>query len=77
MSADAQRGASEPGRAPPRGAARGSLCPECRHVQSITSDKGSVFWLCRRSRADPRYPKYPPQPVVSCPGFERYPSTPA
>lgn len=53
------------------GAARLSLCPRCKHVQAITSAKGSVFWLCARSKEDARFPKYPPQPVVSCSGHER------
>jgi hypothetical protein len=51
--------------------ARSSLCPDCRHVQVITSARGSVFYLCKRSKDDPRFPKYPPQPVVVCAGHER------
>jgi hypothetical protein len=53
---------------PPRRSA--SLCASCRHVKTITSDKGSTFFLCKRSTSDARYPKYPPQPVVSCLGYE-------
>jgi hypothetical protein len=51
---------------PPRG-----LCPDCRHVRAITSERGSKFWLCELSKRDPRFPRYPPQPRVSCAGFER------
>ena len=47
------------------------LCPGCRHVRRIESAKGAVFFLCERSREDARYPKYPPQPVFACPGWER------
>ena len=50
---------------------RSGLCPECRHVKRVESERGSTFLLCRKSAADPRFPKYPPQPVVSGPGFER------
>lgn len=50
---------------PPR-----SLCERCRHVRVIQSAKGSVFLLCRRSEREPEYPKYPPQPVVDCRGFQ-------
>lgn len=50
---------------------RFGLCPQCRHVKQVSSERGSTFLLCRKSAADARYPKYPPQPVVSCPGFER------
>jgi hypothetical protein len=31
--------------------------------------KGSAFWLCERSRTDPRFSKYPPLPVRRCLGF--------
>lgn len=47
------------------------LCPDCRHVRAIRSERGSTFWMCERSKAEPMYPKYPPQPRVSCTGFER------
>ncbi len=47
------------------------LCETCAHLRQVTSARGSTFLLCERSRTDPRYPKYPPQPVVRCAGFER------
>jgi hypothetical protein len=31
---------------------------------------GSQFYLCDRSRTDPRYPKYPPLPKLECEGYE-------
>jgi hypothetical protein len=40
-------------------------------VKVVRSERDSTFFLCRKAAADPRFPKYPPQPVVSCPGFER------
>ena len=46
-----------------------SLCPRCVNVQVITNDRGSRFYRCRLSDVDPRFPKYPPQPVVECGGF--------
>ncbi|MBI3871851.1 MAG: hypothetical protein HY304_02105 [candidate division Zixibacteria bacterium] len=46
------------------------LCLSCRHVQRITSDRSSTFYLCTLSFADPRFAKYPSLPVRSCPGFE-------
>jgi hypothetical protein len=55
----------------PRGAEPNGLCPDCQHKKIVTSERGSKFLLCRLSAKDARYPKYPPQPVVSCPGFER------
>jgi hypothetical protein len=50
---------------------RAGLCESCRHARRVASSKGSEFWLCERSRTDPKYKKYPPLPVVSCPGHER------
>lgn len=57
---------SRPQREPPR-----SLCELCRHVRVIESAKGSRFLLCKRSEREPEFPKYPPQPVVECRGFQR------
>jgi hypothetical protein len=49
---------------------RSGLCPDCAHVKIVTSQRGSIFLLCLLSAEDPRFSKYPPQPVVSCEGFE-------
>lgn len=46
------------------------LCESCVHSRRIESAKGSVFWLCELSKHDPRMKKYPPLPVLSCPGYE-------
>ncbi|MBI3871854.1 MAG: hypothetical protein HY304_02120 [candidate division Zixibacteria bacterium] len=46
------------------------LCSSCRHVQRVTSDRGSTFYLCTLSFADPRFAKYPSLPVRACPGYE-------
>ena len=46
------------------------LCATCQHVQRITSDRGSIFYLCKLSAVDPRFPKYPGLPVLSCSGYE-------
>jgi hypothetical protein len=47
------------------------LCDTCRHQQVVTTRRGSRFSLCRRSKTDPAYPKYPRLPVLRCAGFER------
>jgi hypothetical protein len=47
------------------------LCANCAHVEIIRSDRGSVFYLCKLSAHDPRYPKYPRLPVLSCVGYEQ------
>jgi len=46
------------------------LCETCRHRQLVPNTRGSVFWLCARSRTDPAYPRYPRLPVLRCAGHE-------
>ena len=55
----------EQAQGPPAG-----LCSGCVHVRRITNARGSTFYMCRLSFEDPRFPRYPPIPVVSCAGFE-------
>jgi hypothetical protein len=50
------------------------LCDSCRHQQLVRTGRGSEFSLCRRSKTDPRFRKYPPVPVVRCSGHEPRPS---
>src|ERR1035437_5982585 len=45
------------------------LCATCGHVDTVRSDRGSVFLRCRLSDVDPRFPKYPTLPVVECIGW--------
>ena len=45
------------------------LCADCRHARPITSARGSTFWRCSLSDADPTFPKYPRLPVTTCAGF--------
>lgn len=49
------------------------LCERCGWVREVRTPRGSRFLLCGLSRDDPRYPKYPPQPVLRCPGFRETP----
>jgi hypothetical protein len=44
-------------------------------MREIVSGKGSRFLLCELSQADPRFAKYPPQPVIRCEGYQE--QTPA
>ena len=46
------------------------LCARCQHVKLIHSDRGSIFYQCSRSAADPTYPRYPVLPMLECRGFE-------
>ena len=50
---------------------RVGLCAVCIHARRVVSAKGSEFWLCAKSETDPRFPKYPRLPVLSCAGYER------
>ena len=54
----------------PRGPAPG-MCGMCAHARVIESGKGSRFYLCKLSSVDPRFPRYPPLPVLECAGFTR------
>lgn len=47
------------------------LCANCAHHRVIESRRGSRFHLCEKSREDPRFPKYPPLPVLRCAGYLR------
>ena len=47
------------------------LCAECVHARRIESSHGSAFYLCELSHTDPRFPKYPRLPVLSCDGYKK------
>jgi hypothetical protein len=47
------------------------LCDSCVHQRIVRNTRGSSFSLCERSKTDPAFPRYPPVPVVECPGYER------
>jgi len=46
------------------------LCNACVHQQLVPNRRGSVFSLCRRSKSDPAFPRYPRIPVLECRGYE-------
>ncbi len=48
------------------------LCATCIHRREVPNSRGSVFYLCQRSKSDPAYPRYPRLPVLSCPGYEAH-----
>ena len=47
------------------------LCDSCRHQKLIYNTRGSTFSMCRRSKTDPTFPKYPRLPVLDCRGYQR------
>ncbi|MGD8859933.1 MAG: hypothetical protein PVI30_07965 [Myxococcales bacterium] len=47
----------------------GGLCDDCAHAVEVRSARGSCFLRCACSERDRRYPKYPPLPVLRCPGY--------
>ncbi len=53
------------------------LCDSCRHQRLVPNPRGSVFSLCERSRTEPEFRRYPPLPVLRCPGYEPDPPAPA
>jgi len=52
---------------------RAGLCASCRHVERITSTRGTTFYLCRMAFTDVSFRKYPVLPVRSCIGHEPQP----
>jgi hypothetical protein len=61
----------EDGQAEPQARHEAGLCARCVHMDVVTSNRGSRFYLCRLSFTDPAFPRYPPIPVVACAGFVR------
>jgi len=51
------------------------LCANCLHARSISSDKGSQFFLCQVSQSDHSFPKYPRLPVLVCTGHSPKPQS--
>ena len=47
------------------------LCADCRFMRRISSDRGSIFYLCELSATDATFPKYPRLPVFECRGYQR------
>ena len=46
------------------------LCLSCRWMRAVTTRRGSIFYRCGRADTDPRFPRYPPLPVLHCSGYE-------
>ena len=46
-----------------------SLCETCAWKREIKTPR-SRFLLCQLSQTDARFPKYPPQPVIRCAGYQ-------
>jgi hypothetical protein len=47
-----------------------SLCETCAFMREVVTPKRSRFLLCQLSQTTLDYPKYPPQPVVQCNGYQ-------
>ncbi len=48
---------------------RVGLCATCRYSEQVPG-RAAIYYLCARSRTDPRFPKYPNLPVITCSGYE-------
>lgn len=46
-----------------------SLCETCQNMREVRTAR-SRFLLCELSVTNVTYPKYPPQPVVRCDGYQ-------
>ncbi|MCE2455407.1 MAG: hypothetical protein J4G12_06235 [Gemmatimonadetes bacterium] len=47
------------------------LCSVCDNSRRVVTKRGGVFRLCKLSKTDPNFPRYPVLPVLECKGFER------
>jgi hypothetical protein len=63
--------ADRPSREPDIDRERVGLCADCRWARRVPSQRGAVFFLCRRSETDAAFPRYPRLPRLSCEGYER------
>lgn len=46
------------------------LCASCRFVRTQETRRGAVFYRCARADSDDRFVRYPPIPVMACPGHD-------
>jgi hypothetical protein len=46
-----------------------SLCETCKNMREVRTAR-SRFLLCELSVTNADFPKYPPQPVVRCDGYQ-------
>jgi len=46
------------------------LCATCKHMLRVETPRGSVFIMCKLSKTDPSFAKYPPVPVLECAGYK-------
>lgn len=45
------------------------LCGNCIYHSLVQNKRGGDFHLCKYSKKDPMFPKYPKIPVIHCNGF--------
>ena len=45
------------------------LCATCEFRRTVEAAR-STFYMCQRSFTDDRFAKYPPIPVIRCPGYK-------
>jgi hypothetical protein len=48
-----------------------SLCETCQNMRAVRTAR-SRFLLCELSVTNAAYPKYPPEPLVRCDGFQSF-----
>jgi len=45
------------------------LCASCKYLKVVENERGRSFILCLLSKTDSSYARYPPLPVLNCPGY--------
>jgi hypothetical protein len=46
------------------------LCSDCEHCRSVKGPR-TTFYMCQLSFTNPEFRKYPPLPVLRCPGYRQ------
>ena len=49
---------------------KAGLCSVCAHHRLTGNRRGSRFYLCELSLTDDSFRRYPPLPMIRCPGFK-------
>ncbi|MBJ7455148.1 MAG: hypothetical protein JHC74_03715 [Thermoleophilia bacterium] len=52
---------------------RAGLCGACAHQRLVPATR-ATYSMCRLAADDPRFPRYPPLPVIRCAGFTPAPA---
>lgn len=47
------------------------ICAACKHVRELETKIGATIYMCQLAAKDERFRKFPPLPLLACPGYEK------